>query len=145
MNMRTTAVIAAVAAPVLSASLASAAHACAAEVFRGPLVDLSATTPDPFGDASAKLVMTSLDDGGTRFHLKIRGIDTGARRPDLRRPSARRPVRGRQRRRGRTALQRLDRDSAGGQRHHRGVARRHRHGAGQGIGAYDGALQPHAR
>jgi Cu/Zn superoxide dismutase len=77
MNLHTTVVIAAVAAPVLSAGLASAAQACAAEVFRGHLVDLSTAAPDPFGDASAKLVMTSHGDG-TRFHLRIRGIDSQA-------------------------------------------------------------------
>ena len=63
---------AAVAAAVLLAPLA--ASAAPAQVFRGDLVDLSPTTADPFGDASAHLVMTP-NAQGTTFHLRIKGID----------------------------------------------------------------------
>jgi Cu/Zn superoxide dismutase len=48
-----------------------------AEVFRGDLVDLSSTTADPFGDASAHLVMTETGKG-TKFHLRVKGIDPAA-------------------------------------------------------------------
>jgi len=64
----------AVAGILLSAPAASAAPA---EVFRGDLVDLSSTTADPFGDASAHLVMTETGKG-TRFHLRVKGIATAA-------------------------------------------------------------------
>ena len=70
MNIRRTTTVAA-AAILLTAPAASAAPA---EVFRGDLVDLSSTTADPFGDASAHLVMTETGKG-TRFHLRVKGID----------------------------------------------------------------------
>ena len=43
-------------------------------MFRGDLVDLSAATADPFGDASAHVVMTP-NARGTTVHLRIKGID----------------------------------------------------------------------
>ena len=64
--------VAAAAATLLLAPLA--ASAAPAQVFRGDLVDLSATTADPFGDASAHLVITPTGKG-TTFHLRIKGID----------------------------------------------------------------------
>ena len=70
MNIRRTTTVAA-ATILLTAPAASAAPA---EVFRGELVDLSSTTADPFGDASAHLVMTETGKG-TRFHLRVKGID----------------------------------------------------------------------
>ena len=70
MNIRRTTTVAA-ATILLTAPAASAAPA---EVFRGDLVDLSSTTADPFGDASAHLVMTETGKG-TRFHLRVKGID----------------------------------------------------------------------
>ena len=73
MNVRCTTIVAA-AAILLTAPAASAAPA---EVFRGDLVDLSSTTADPFGDASAHLVMTETGKG-TRFHLRVKGIDPAA-------------------------------------------------------------------
>lgn len=73
MNVRRTTIVAA-AAILLTAPAASAAPA---EVFRGDLVDLSSTTADPFGDASAHLVMTETGKG-TRFHLRVKGIDPAA-------------------------------------------------------------------
>ncbi|MCY7289943.1 MAG: superoxide dismutase family protein [Cryobacterium sp.] len=69
MNIPLTTAVA-VAGILLSAPAASAAPA---EVFRGDLVDLSSTTADPFGDASAHLVMTETGKG-TRFHLRVKGI-----------------------------------------------------------------------
>ena len=56
MNVRRT--TAAAAAVTLLAVPAATASAAPAQVFRGDLVDLSAATADPFGDASAHLVMT---------------------------------------------------------------------------------------
>ena len=73
MNIRRTTTVAA-AAILLTAPAASAGPA---EVFRGELVDLSSTTADPFGDASAHLVMTETGKG-TRFHLRVKGIDPAA-------------------------------------------------------------------
>jgi Cu/Zn superoxide dismutase len=73
MNIRRTTTLA-VAAILLTAPSASAAPA---EVFRGDLVDLSSTTADPFGDASAHLVMTETGKG-TMFHLRVKGIDPAA-------------------------------------------------------------------
>jgi Cu/Zn superoxide dismutase len=58
----------------LSAGLAVDASAASAQVFKGDLVDLSAATADPFGDASAHLVMTPTANG-TLFHLRVKGID----------------------------------------------------------------------
>jgi Cu/Zn superoxide dismutase len=57
--------------------LTLAASAAPAQVFRGDLVDLSATTADPFGDASAHLVMTP-NAHGTLVHLRVNGIDVAA-------------------------------------------------------------------
>ena len=73
MNIRATTTVAA-AAILLTAPATSAAPA---EVFRGDLVDLSSTTADPFGDASAHLVMTQTGKG-TMFHLRVKGIATTA-------------------------------------------------------------------
>ena len=56
---------------------APAASATPAEVFGGDLVDLSSTTADPFGDASAHLVMVQTGIG-TLFHLRVKGIDRAA-------------------------------------------------------------------
>jgi Cu/Zn superoxide dismutase len=61
-------------AAALTAASAGPAPAAPAEVFRGDLVDLSASTADPFGDASAHLVMTP-NAQGTLFHLRVKGID----------------------------------------------------------------------
>jgi Cu/Zn superoxide dismutase len=72
MNIRRTTAVAA-AAVLLTAPAASAAPA---EVFKGDLV-LSSTTADPFGDASAHLVMTETGKG-TMFHLRVKGIDPAA-------------------------------------------------------------------
>ena len=58
----------------LAAGFTVPATAAPAEVFRGDLVDLSSSTPDPFGDASAHLVMTP-NANGTLFHLRVEGID----------------------------------------------------------------------
>ena len=71
MLIRRTALAAAAVAVLLAPLAASAAPA---QVFRGDLVDLSATTADPFGDASAHVVMTPTGKG-TTFHLRIKGID----------------------------------------------------------------------
>jgi Cu/Zn superoxide dismutase len=71
MNVRRTAVAAAVLALM---ALPTAASAAPAQVFRGDLVDLSSATADPFGDASAHLVMTETANG-TLFHLRVKGID----------------------------------------------------------------------
>jgi superoxide dismutase, Cu-Zn family len=71
MLIRRTTFAAAAAALILAPLAASAAPA---QVFRGDLVDLSATTADPFGDASAHLVITPTGKG-TTFHLRIKGID----------------------------------------------------------------------
>jgi Cu/Zn superoxide dismutase len=73
MNIRRTTAVAA-AAVLLTAPAASAAPA---EVFKGDLVDLSSTTADPFGDASAHLVMTETGKG-TMFYLRVKGIDPAA-------------------------------------------------------------------
>ncbi|MEO6510360.1 MAG: hypothetical protein ABIO16_05155 [Nocardioides sp.] len=62
------------AAVTLLAAPATTTSAAPAQVFRGDLVDLSAATPDPFGDATAHLVMTPTGRG-TTFHLRIHGID----------------------------------------------------------------------
>ena len=72
MNVRRT--TAAAAAATLLAASAATASAAPAQVFRGDLVDLSAATADPFGDASAHLVMTETGKG-TLFHLRVKGID----------------------------------------------------------------------
>ena len=65
----------AAAATALLVAPAAATSAAPAQVFRGDLVDLSAATADPFGDASAHLVMTP-NAHGTTVHLRIKGIDT---------------------------------------------------------------------
>lgn len=75
MNMRLTA--AAVLVAALTPGLAVPASGAPAQVFRAHLVDLSASTPDPFGDASAHLVMTP-NAHGTLFHLRVSGIDPAA-------------------------------------------------------------------
>jgi Cu/Zn superoxide dismutase len=67
------AAFAATAAALLVAPAATTS-AAPAQVFRGDLVDLSAVTADPFGDASAHLVITP-NAQGTTFHLRIKGID----------------------------------------------------------------------
>lgn len=64
----------AVAAAALLLVPAAASSGAPAQVFRGDLVDLSAATPDPFGDATAHLVMTP-NGQGAMFHLRIQGID----------------------------------------------------------------------
>ena len=74
MNIRPTTTTVAVAAILLTAPAASAAPAA---VFRGDLVDLSSTTADPFGEASAHLVMTETGKG-TMFHLRVKGIARAA-------------------------------------------------------------------
>ncbi len=71
---RTSAIFAIACATALAAGVAGAAPAAPAEVFRGDLVDLSASTADPFGAASAHLVMTPTANG-TLFHLRVKGID----------------------------------------------------------------------
>ncbi len=71
---RTTAALACATVALLTAATAGPAPAAPAQVFRGDLVDLSTTTPDPFGDASAHLVMTPTANG-TLFHLRVKGID----------------------------------------------------------------------
>jgi Cu/Zn superoxide dismutase len=71
---RTSIVLPAVSVAALTAGLAVSASAAPAQVFGGHLVDLSATTADPFGDASAHLVMTP-NAHGTLFHLRVKGID----------------------------------------------------------------------
>jgi Cu/Zn superoxide dismutase len=68
---RTTTAVAAVTLLLVPAAATSGAPA---QVFHGDLVDLSAATPDPFGDATAHLVMTP-NGKGTTFHLRIQGID----------------------------------------------------------------------
>jgi Cu/Zn superoxide dismutase len=72
MNVRRTT---AAAAAVTLLAVPTTASAAPAQVFRGDLVDLSAATADPFGDASAHLVMTETGKG-TLFHLRVKGIDT---------------------------------------------------------------------
>ena len=75
MNVRrTTAAAAAATLLAVPATTAPNASAAPAQVFRGDLVDLSAATADPFGDASAHLVMTETGKG-TLFHLRVKGID----------------------------------------------------------------------
>lgn len=71
---RTTTLAALASAAGLIAAGATPAPAAPAEVFRGPLVDLSAATADPFGDASAHVVMAQTANG-TLFHLRVKGID----------------------------------------------------------------------
>lgn len=78
MNVRRTSILVpGVSVAVLTAGLAVHASAAPAHVFGGDLVDLSATTADPFGDASAHLVMTP-NAHGTLFHLRVKGIDPTA-------------------------------------------------------------------
>jgi Cu/Zn superoxide dismutase len=72
MNLRRTTILAATVA--LLTTPVAATSAAPAQVFRGDRVDLSAATPDPFGDATAHLVMTP-NGRGTTFHLRIQGID----------------------------------------------------------------------
>ncbi len=74
---RTSIVLPAVSVAALTAGLAVSVSAAPAHVFAGHLVDLSATTADPFGDASAHLVMTP-NAHGTLFHLRVKGIDPAA-------------------------------------------------------------------
>jgi Cu/Zn superoxide dismutase len=74
---RTSVLLPAVSVAALSAGLAVHAYAAPAKVFQGPLVDLSTTTADPFGDTSAHLVMTP-NAHGTLFHLRVKGIDPSA-------------------------------------------------------------------
>src|SRR5215208_3855118 len=74
MSVRRTSIVLPAAIVALTAGLAADASAAPAEVFGGHLVDLSATTADPFGDASAHLVMTP-NAHGTLFHLRLDGID----------------------------------------------------------------------
>jgi Cu/Zn superoxide dismutase len=73
----TSAAIALVASATLAAAAAAPAPAAPAEVFRGDLVDLSSATADPFGEATAHLVMTP-NAHGTLFHLRIKDIDPAA-------------------------------------------------------------------
>jgi Cu/Zn superoxide dismutase len=76
MSVRRTSIVlptAAVAAAFAS-GLTVHASAAPAHVFAGHLVDLSAITADPFGGASAHLVMTP-NAHGTLFHLRVDGID----------------------------------------------------------------------
>jgi len=73
-NARRTTTLAALASTGLLLAAAGPAPAAPAEVFRGPLVDLSAATADPFGGASAHVVMASTANG-TLFHLRVKGID----------------------------------------------------------------------
>ena len=75
MNVRRAATLLPAAIVALAAGVTVDASAAPAQVFRGDLVDLSATTADPFGDASAHLVMTP-NAHGTLFHLRVKGIDT---------------------------------------------------------------------
>ena len=63
--------------PPLSCSPPQPASAAPAQVFSGDLVDLSGTTADTFGDASAHLVMVQTGIG-TMFHLRVKGIDRAA-------------------------------------------------------------------
>jgi Cu/Zn superoxide dismutase len=74
MPRRTTTALALASATLLTATAAGPAPAAPAEVFRGQLVDLSTATADPFGGASAHVVMTSTANG-TLFHLRVKGID----------------------------------------------------------------------
>jgi Cu/Zn superoxide dismutase len=68
------AAIALAAGATLAAAATAPAPAAPAQVFRGDLVDLSSATADPFGDATAHLVMTP-NANGTLFHLRVKGID----------------------------------------------------------------------
>lgn len=78
MTVRRTTIAAAASALLLAPMAASTPAAAApAGVFRGDLVDLSASTADPFGDATAQLVMAQTG-WGTVFHLRVRGIDLSA-------------------------------------------------------------------
>jgi len=74
MNVRRTAIALSAAMMAVIAGLTGHATAAPAHVFRGDLVDLSATNADPFGDAFAHLVMTP-NAHGTLFHLRVKGID----------------------------------------------------------------------
>lgn len=74
---RTSLVLPTMSVAALAAGLACNAYAAPAHVFTGDLVDLSATTADPFGDASTHLVMTP-NAHGTLFHLRVKGIDPAA-------------------------------------------------------------------
>jgi Cu/Zn superoxide dismutase len=77
MNVRRQAFLLPAAIVAAAAGLTVAASAAPAQVFRGGLVDLSTTTADPFGNASAHLVMTP-NAHGTLFHLRVEGIDPTA-------------------------------------------------------------------
>lgn len=78
MNLRRASIVLpAVSVAALSAGITANASAAPAHVFGGHLVDLSATTADPFNDASAHLVMTP-NAHGTLFHLRVKGIDPAA-------------------------------------------------------------------
>ena len=78
MHIRRTTTATAAAALLLAPMAASSpVSAAPARVFRGELVDLSASTADPFGDASARLVMTETGKGAV-FHLRVKGIDLAA-------------------------------------------------------------------
>jgi Cu/Zn superoxide dismutase len=79
MSVSRTTTTTAAAAALLLASVAAgpATNAAPAAVFRGDLVDLSATTADPFGDATALLVMAETGKGAV-FHLRVRGVDLSA-------------------------------------------------------------------
>jgi Cu/Zn superoxide dismutase len=74
MNARRTAIVQLAALMAIVAALTTDATASPAHVFRGDLVDLSSATADPFGGASAHLVMTP-NAHGTLFHLRLQGID----------------------------------------------------------------------
>ncbi len=74
---RTTSLTAAAALMLAPVAANSPATAAPAGVFRGDLVDLSSSTADPFGDASAQLVMAETGKGAI-FHLRVKGIDLSA-------------------------------------------------------------------
>jgi Cu/Zn superoxide dismutase len=74
MNARRTAIVLPAALVTIVAALTANGAAAPAHVFRGDLVDLSTSTADPFGGASAHLVMTP-NAHGTLFHLRLKGID----------------------------------------------------------------------
>jgi Cu/Zn superoxide dismutase len=71
---RRTTTAAALLSAIALAAAPGVAPAAPAQVFKGDLVDLSATTADPFGDASAHVVMADTANG-TLFHLRVKGID----------------------------------------------------------------------
>ena len=77
MNVRRTAIVLPATVAAVAAGFTVDATAAPAQVFRGNLVDLSTATADPFGDASAHLVMTP-NAHGTLFHLRLQGIDPAA-------------------------------------------------------------------